>query len=71
MQEEDDGSMLAHYQLALNFRRRHAALRIGAQSPMVAASDVVEFVRTGGGQQVFVAANLGGQSAPAILPPGD
>jgi alpha-glucosidase len=31
----------------------------GAQSPVMADGDVVRFLRTGGGEQVFVAANLG------------
>ena len=52
-------------------RRRHPALRTGAQSPMMAAGDVVEFVRIGGGEQVFVAANLGDGTAQALLPPGE
>ncbi len=38
---------------------------------MIAAGDVVEFVRIGGGEQVFVAANLGEGTAQAILPPGE
>ena len=38
---------------------------------MIAAGNVVEFVRIGGGEQVFVAANLGDDDAKAVLPPGD
>ena len=63
--------MLDHYRRALAFRRRHPALRTGAQSPMMAAGDVVAFVRVGGGEQVFVAANLGDGTGKAVLPPGD
>jgi alpha-glucosidase len=63
--------MLEHYRKALAFRRRHPALRIGAQSPMLSGGDVVEFVRIGGGEQVFVAANLGDGTVPAALPPGE
>jgi hypothetical protein len=37
----------------------------------MAAGDLVEFVRTGAGEQVFVAANLGGSPADVALPPGD
>jgi alpha-glucosidase len=37
----------------------------------MAAGDVVEFVRTGGGEQVFVAVNLGEGTAKAALPPGE
>jgi hypothetical protein len=38
---------------------------------MIAAGDLVEFLRIGGGEQVFVAANLGERTARAVLPPGD
>jgi alpha-glucosidase len=63
--------MLEHYRRALAFRRRHPALRVGAQTPMVAAGDLVGFVRIGGGEQVFVAANLGDGTTTAALPPGE
>jgi alpha-glucosidase len=69
-QDEQEGSMLDHYRRALAFRRRHPALRTGAQSPMMADGDVVEFVRIGGGEQVFIAVNLGEGSGRAALPPG-
>jgi hypothetical protein len=35
------------------------ASRSGAPDALVSPGDVVEFVRIGGGEQVFVAANLG------------
>ncbi|TNC50439.1 DUF3459 domain-containing protein [Rubellimicrobium rubrum] len=69
-QEQDDASMLAHYQRALAFRRRHPALRSGAQSPMIATGNVVQFVRIGGGEQVFVSVNLGDGSATVAVPQG-
>ena len=70
-QAGDEGSMLEHYRKALAFRRRRPALKIGAQTPILAAGDVVEFLRIGGGEQVFVAANLGEGTARAVLPPGE
>ncbi len=70
-QEGGEGSMLGHYRRALALRRAHPALRIGAQSPVMAVGDAVEFVRTGGGEQVFVAANLGAGEAVVPLPEGD
>ncbi|NAZ35289.1 alpha-amylase family glycosyl hydrolase [Rubellimicrobium sp. CFH 75288] len=70
-QENDEESVLNHYRKAIAWRRRHPALRIGVQSPMISAGDLVEFVRIGGGEQVFVAANLGEGRAPLVLPDGD
>ncbi len=69
-QEADASSMLAHYQRALVFRRAHPALRMGAQSPMVAEGDTVRFLRTGGGEQIFVAVNLGDAATSVPLPEG-
>jgi alpha-glucosidase len=63
--------MLGHYRRAIAFRRRHPALRIGAQSPMIVAGNALEFLRIGGGEQVFVAANLGDGTASAVLPMGE
>ncbi|WP_210526825.1 alpha-amylase family glycosyl hydrolase [Rubellimicrobium arenae] len=70
-QDEDESSMLSHYRRAVAFRKAHQALRTGAQSPMLAAGNVVEFVRIGGGEQVFVAVNLGGTASTIAVPPGE
>jgi alpha-glucosidase len=70
-QQGNGATMLEHYRRALAFRKRRPALRVGAQTPMLAAGDLVEFLRIGGGEQVFVAANLGEGTAQAVLPPGE
>ncbi|EPX86230.1 Glycosidase [Rubellimicrobium thermophilum DSM 16684] len=71
VQEGVEGSMLEHYRRAVALRRRHPVLRIGAQSPVIAVGDVVEFLRIGAGEQMFVAANLGGEDAMLRLPEGE
>lgn len=69
--QEGPGSMLDHYRRAVALRRAHPALRMGAQSPLMADGDMVRFLRTGAGEQVFVAANLGGAEVRVPLPEGD
>ncbi len=62
--------MLAHYRRALAFRRAHPALVTGAQGVVAAQGDVVTLTRTGGGETLFVAFNLGDAPAVVDLPKG-
>ena len=70
LQEGDAASMLHHYRAAVALRRRHAALRTGAQSKMTARGDVLTFSRSGGGETVFCAFNLSGMAQLLDAPGG-
>ncbi|MBD3764136.1 MAG: DUF3459 domain-containing protein [Rhodobacterales bacterium] len=65
------GSLLEHYRAAVALRRAHPMLRDGALSDMAAQGDVLTFRRSGPGEEIFVAANLGPEPAQVALPPGD
>ena len=69
-QSADPGSMLQHYRSALAFRRAHAALRDGAMSLPKAIQDAVWFVRSGSGETLFCAFNLGEAPVSMDLPEG-
>ena len=70
VQAADNRSMLAHYRLALAFRRAHPALQHGAQTPVQVAGTVASFLREEGGQTLFCAFNLGEAAAEIALPEG-
>ncbi|HZP19449.1 MAG TPA: alpha-amylase family glycosyl hydrolase [Bauldia sp.] len=64
----DAGSVLAHYRRMLAFRRAHPALVKGDIMLLDAPGDVLAFVRTGEGERVLVAFNLGTSEASFDAP---
>ncbi len=66
----DPGALPAHYRRAIAFRHAHAALRSGTIEEMRAEGEVIRFIRSGGGERIFVAVNLSDRAAQ-IAGPGD
>ena len=66
----DPGALPAHYRRAIAFRHAHAALQSGTMEEMRAEGEVIRFIRTGGGERIFVAVNLSDRAA-RIDGPGD
>ena len=66
----DPGALPAHYRRAIAFRHAHAALQSGTMEEMRAEGEVIRFIRTGGGERIFVAVNLSDRAAQ-IDGPGD
>ncbi len=69
-QAGDAGSMLEHYRRALAFRRAHPVLVTGAMGPVTARGDVACFTRTGAGEEIWAAFNLGAGEATIAAPSG-
>lgn len=69
-QEADPSALLHHYRRGLAFRRAHAALRKGAQSPLEAERSVIRFTRSDARETVFVAINLSDNPAEIAMPEG-
>ena len=59
----DPGALPAHYRRAIAFRHAHAALQSGTMEEMRAEGEVIRFIRTGGGERIFVAVNLSDRAA--------
>jgi len=70
-QQGDAGSVLHHYRRALAFRRAHPALVSGTMSRVETHGDVAWFTRTGAGEEIWTAFNLGEGAANVAAPPGD
>ena len=66
----DPGALPAHYRRAIALRHAHAALQSGTMDDMRAEGEVIRFIRTGGGERIFVAVNLSDRAAQ-IAGPGD
>ena len=66
----DPGALPAHYRRAIAFRHARAALQSGTMDDMRAEGEVIRFIRTGGGERIFVAVNLSDRAA-RIDGPGD
>lgn len=64
-------SLFAQYQAALALRHRHKVLRSGAQSDMLAAGDLLCFMRSDATDRVFCAFNLGETTVTTTLPAGN
>ncbi len=69
-QEADPDAIIHHYRRAMAFRRAHPALVTGTQSAVLAIGDAVCFTRTGGGETLFCAFNLGETLTVVSLPEG-
>ena len=67
--EAQADSLLHHYRKALALRHQHPALVGGQQTNMRAEGDVLQF-RRGGGEELFIAANLSGDGARIAAPSG-
>jgi len=66
----DPGALPAHYRRAIALRHAHPALRSGTMEEMRAEGEVIRFIRSGGGERIFVAVNLSDRAAQ-IAGPGD
>ena len=66
----DPGALPAHYRRAIALRHAHAALQSGTMEGMRAEGEVIRFIRSGGGERIFVAVNLSDRAAQ-IAGPGD
>ncbi len=66
----DPGALPAHYRRAIALRHAHAALQSGTMEEMRAEGEVIRFIRSGGGERIFVAVNLSDRAAQ-IAGPGD
>ena len=69
-QESDTAAILHHYRAAIGMRQDHEALRVGDQSRMRAAGDLLAFTRSHGDEEVFCAFNLGDGTVPLAIPGG-
>ena len=68
--EADPTSLLHHYRRTISFRHSHRALMAGTQSAMTAAGNVLRFLRSDRGEEIFCAFNMSDEPAHAQLPVG-
>ncbi|MGR3541736.1 MAG: alpha-amylase family glycosyl hydrolase [Hasllibacter sp.] len=69
--ERDENNLLHHYRRAIALRRDHPVLRQGDQSRVEARGSVLWFTRTGAGETLFCAFNLGDSPGTVTVPEGD
>lgn len=70
-QEEDPTSILHHYRKAIAFRHEHPALIKGQDRGVQHEGDIVHFIRSSGGQQMFCAFNLSDTPSALDMPAGN
>jgi alpha-glucosidase len=61
-QKDEPASMLQLYHRLIELRRSHEALQIGSYRPIMAADELLLFVREHGGEKLLIALNMGLQS---------
>jgi alpha-glucosidase len=61
-QKDEPASILQLYQRLIELRRRYEALQIGSYRPIMAADELLLFVREHGGEKLLIALNMGQQS---------
>jgi alpha-glucosidase len=61
-QKDEPASMLQLYRRLIELRRRHEALQIGSYRPIMAADDLLLFIRELGGEKFLIALNAGPES---------
>jgi alpha-glucosidase len=66
----DPASILADYRRLLAFRRAHPALRTGAIELLDAPDQVLAFIRSGDGERLICAFNIGSRETAFALPGG-
>ena len=59
--------MLRLYHRLIELRRTHEALEIGSYRPIMAADELLLFVREHGGEKLLIALNLGQESMSVTL----
>jgi alpha-glucosidase len=69
-QRDDETSILQLYRRLIDLRRSRKALLHGNYRPVVAAGDLLVFVREFGEERILAALNLGAERAEASLPSG-
>jgi alpha-glucosidase len=65
---DDDGSLYQLVRRLIRLRRASPALLSGSYRPIVAAGDLLLYVRTCGGHRLLIALNLGSEPAAVSLP---
>lgn len=71
LQENNPDSLLNFYRRSIALRQGHEVLRTGTQSPLQAEGSVLTFTRSGSGETVYCAFNLGMEPATIAGPAGD
>ena len=66
-----DDSLLQHYRMVIDMRRRLDVLQKGEQANTEAHGDMLTFMRSHEGERVFCAFNLGGETATVHMPQGN
>jgi alpha-glucosidase len=66
-EQHDPSSYLHLYRRLLALRRSHAALCIGAYSPLSAGDEILAYIRQAGGQRMLVVLNLGNHPRSLLL----
>jgi alpha-glucosidase len=61
-QNDEPASMLHLYRRLIELRRSHEALQIGGYRPIMAADELLLFVREHGGEKLLIALNVGQES---------
>ena len=69
-QEADAGALLHHYRAAIQLRKQHPALALGAMTDIKADGDVLTFERVAD-ERLFCAFNLSNDAAQVALPHGE
>ena len=70
LQEQDKGALLHHYRAAIALRAEFPALAVGEMEQLTHEGDVAWFLRSGAGQQIFCAFNLGDTPVAVPAPEG-
>jgi alpha-glucosidase len=61
-QKDEPGSVLQLYHRLIELRRKHKAIQIGSYRPIMAADDLLLFIREHGGEKFLIALNMGPES---------
>jgi alpha-glucosidase len=69
-QETRSDALLHHYRAVVSLRNGSDVLRKGTQTDTRAQGDVLTFTRVHGGEQIFCAFNLGGETSTIHMPDG-
>jgi len=66
-EQHDPNSLLSLNRRLLALRRSHAALSLGEYSPLSAKGELLAYIRSGGGEHMLVALNLGNRTCTLPL----
>ena len=70
-EEADPSALIHHYRRAIALRHAHKALSVGEHTPLQAAGNIVYFMRSFEGAEIFCAFSVGDDLGDVAMPKGD